>query len=133
MFTYYKYSPYPGCGVLQQIHNTTCYSFPYLLMAAQTQKRCAWKSKKRKKSSKRNKMRRRINESLLVTRAGDKGSWFRQEDFWPESFAEPKNPVSASGKKILNIPSNDLFCSTAISRAEYRNPVNRSQITVYRF
>ena len=107
-------------------------------MAAKTQKRCDWKSKKRKKSSKRKKMRRKISdEERKSLAAGDKGSWFRQEDLWPESFAKPKNPVSAIGKKILNIPSNDsrepgqirfleLFGSTAISRAEYRSPVNRS-------
>ena len=82
------------------------------------------------------------NLSLQVTT--EKGSWFCQKDSWPETFAEPKNPVSASGKKILNILSNDsrepsqirvleLFCSTAISIAEYRSPVNWSQITVYRF
>ena len=79
------------------------------------------------------------NLSLLVTT--DKGSWFHQEDSWPESFAELKNPVSAGGKKILNIPSNasrepgqilflDLFCLTVIFIAKYRSPVNWSQILV---
>ena len=73
------------------------------------------------------------NLSLLVT--SHKGSWFRSEGSWSESFAEPKNPVSASGMKIVNTPSNDsrepvqirfleLFGST-----EYRSPINRSRIT----
>ena len=48
-------------------------SFPYLLMAAKTPKRCAWKSKKRKKLSKRKKMRRKISgEERKSLAAGDK-------------------------------------------------------------
>ena len=65
-------------------------------MAAKTQKRCAWS-----KSKKRKNMRKIGDEEQKSLAAGDQDSWFRQEDSLLESFAEPKNPVSASGKKIF--------------------------------
>ena len=46
-------------------------------------------------------MRKISDEEQKSLAAGDQDSWFRQEDSLLESFAEPKNPVSASGKKIF--------------------------------
>lgn len=67
-----------------------------------TKQGCPWSGKKRKKSENRQKPVKEFRADARRSLApSDQGSWFRQEEQWPN--VEKIRPFSASSRKILNV------------------------------